>query len=810
MTFATFLLDRTAVRDRGDWLFEFYLINPQGVQTTLRVSRRGSSTGLSAVTVSPGSDTIAANTPFRKRVLTIPTLSQSLWQSGVILGRSTPSLGSVVLSNLDGGLDQYSPANGWTWAGCRFKEFFCDGSSPANLSASIGKLADGFVGVPTFTTADVTVPLFGRDVLFGSTTIDAAGNPILGSVYQAPVGGALNGSSNRSSGRSGSGGQSSSAAPALSVPTSKKVFRGTSYALELSGVRQVSYGSPAAVNLTGTISLEAWIWVDTAPNADTVIWGWSGPGFYPWVIVLKSTMVLRFAYHVSGAAQGISSTTTLNVKQWYHVSVVVSGRDITYYIWDDEAETTTTETYVNGLTNATRDSNVGGTYLAASANVAVIWFDEARVSNTARTQTQIESDRFRPMIAGSVPVSMIHSVGYDDGTGTTVTDLSATAANGTISGAGTSTWLYVQEGGAELAGTPKPDIWGEKWGASAVLVDQVRQGYMVAGGKGGIQDIVASYAGGLTHTMDATAASYRAYLTTTPAAGHSLRYLARGLFKLGAAPSKPISVWVKGYNGGALGYVNRGDSVMRDLATRRGPKIADPADIDTPSFTAYATANPGIIGLALPQPIELSGANDQIALSGIGWWGFKRGSTLLHLEQFAGPGVTADYNFDQRRIINISPMSPSAVICGVVVRFRHNDVVHNNSDVDGAVLATTNWQQWTAEWQSTTPITDEALRVAYPGNAGMIITIDTLLQYRSDAQNLASYLLPVLKGVKDPWRVTIDSAGYQITPGQTCTLSVTLQRGAGKRLNLDGTKKYVILSVADNRQAGTSDLEVFG
>lgn len=805
MTFASFLSDRFAVETRGDWLFELYLTNPQGGQTILRFSRRGSSTGMSAVTI--GSDSIAAHTPFRKRVLTVPTFAQSLWQSGAILGRSTPSIGSLILSNMDGGLDQYRPINGWIWAGARFKEFFCD-SSPVNLSSSIGKVADGYIGAPTFTTIDVTIPLFGRDVLFGSTSVDATGNPILGSVYQPNTGAGAGGGPG--SGRSGS---SSSGNP-LSVPTSKKVFRGTNYMLELSGVRTVTYGAagtPATVGIRTSLTLETWIWIDTYPNANVTWWGWTvAANGRPWWVVITATGNVILAAYVAGGVQFVTTVAAISIKTPCHLSIVVSGQSVTFIIWDDDNQTSTVETYPTGFTAATRDAlNVTAVYALATANVAVIWHDDMRVWSVARTQSDIESTRFAPFLAGSVPATLVHYTTMDDATGTTVTDSSATTANGTIAGAGTSTWLHSQEGGPELAGTYKPDIWGEKWGSSAVLVDQIHQGYMVAGGKGGIQDIVASYAGGLTHTMDATAASYRAYLTTTPLAGHSLRYLARGLFKLGSVPTKPISVWVKGYSGGSLGYVNTGATVTRDMITRRGPKIVDPTDLDTSSFTSYATANPGIIGLPLYQPVEMASALDQVMLSGGGWWGFKRGLTLFHLEQFAGPSVTSDYNIDQRRIVDLSPLPPSAVIYGVVVRYRHNDVVHSNTDVDGAVLATVGWQQWTLEWQSVM-VTDETLRTAYPGNAGVMITIDTLLQYQTDALTLANYLLALLKGYKGGWRVTVDSTGWQITPGQTCTLSVTLQRGSSKRLNLDGTKKYAILSVSDNRQAGTSELEVFG
>jgi hypothetical protein len=341
-----------------------------------------------------------------------------------------------------------------------------------------------------------------------------------------------------------------------------------------------------------------------------------------------------------------------------------------------------------------------------------------------------------------------------------------------------------------------------------VLVDPVRQGYQVASG-GAIQD-VTTYEVGLSHTMDASSASYRAYLTTTPAAGHSLRYLPRGLFKLGSQPLLPISALVKGYNGGSLGYVNKADTVIRDIVTRRGPKIIDPTDLDTSSFTAYGTANPGIVGIYLPQPSQISSVLDSLTSSGSGWWGYVRASTLFHLEKYSGPAVTADYSFTQRNIISITPLPPSAIVYEVVVRYRHNEVVlDSESQVATSVKSSLNWQQWTQEWQEQKR-SDAAIRTAFPGSASISVTFDTNLQYSYDAGWLADYLIALIKGPKQGWTVTVSSVGLQATIGQTCTLSLTLQSGASTRLGLDGTKKYSIVSVMDDPQNGTVKLDIWG
>lgn len=807
MSYLTFLNDRQAVRERGDWLVEFYLISPVGVATTLRFSRRGTVIGPSSITVAGSGEVLPANTPYRKRVVQAPTSTQSLWQSGQILSDSIPSYGSVTLNNRDGGLDYLRPVNGWIWSGQKYKVFFGDSGSDILLAQSIGKFADGYLGMPVFTLSDITIPLNGYKILFG-----------VGS--QSPMGSITVDRSNPNTGNGG--GSGSNPAASLSVPTTKRVFRGSSYMLELSGVRTVTYGAagtPATVGIRTSLTLETWIWIDTYPNANVTWWGWTvAANGRPWWVVITATGNVILAAYVAGGVRFVTTVAAIPIKTPCHLSIVVSGQSVTFYIWDDDAQTTTAEIFATAFTSSTRDALAGtAVYALATANVAVIWHDDMRVWNVARTQSDIEADRFHTFIAGSIPSTLVHYVTMDDGAGTTPVDSSATAANGTITGAGTSTWLYAQEGEAILAGTPKPDVWGERWGVAPVLVDPVRQGYMVAGDQGGVNSIV-TYEGASPHTMDATAASYRAYLVATPGAGHCLPYLARGLFKLGSKPTLPVSALVKGYSGGALGYANTGATITRDMITRRGPKIADPASIDTSSFTAYDAALPYIMGCFYAAPVELGTALDFNMQSGGGWWGYLRASALFHIQQFAGPSSgTPDYAFDQRRIVDLTPLPAEGVVYEVIVRFRHNDVVLKENEVAAAIAAgvitvvmgTSGWQQWTMEWQSQRA-TDETLRTQYGlTGSGISLTIDTGLQYAVDAKALANYLLSVLKGVKDGWSVTLDSTGYQLTPGMTVTLAVSLQSGV-VRLNLDGTKKYLVMSAADNKQAGTLQADLWG
>lgn len=751
MSLSTFLSNTFKVRNRGDWLVEFYPKDETGTEQVLRFSRRGTSTGASAITI--GDDTIPAHTIYRKRVIKAPTYSQSIWQPGKILSNSIPSFGTCILTNQDGGLDQYHPNQGWVWAGCRYKVFFGDRYDLAN---TVEKVADGFMADPKFDLGQVEIPLRGRESLFD-------------------------------------------------VQVSDRVYRGTSYGLEIFGDKIVQYGTPSAVNTTGNMTIESWIWLEALATGNASRWGWLGAA-EPWKFRITSAGVLAISGDIGLFEETVTSTLSLSTLRPYHFAVIIDGRDVTFVVWDEDAQTESIDVHINGFSSATRLGFSSADYAVRASSDATYkpWWDESRVWNVARTLDEIRANRHRPL-AGNVPASCVHCVGFDNGSGTNVTDSSATAAHGTISGAGTHTWLWMHEGGPELAGTPKPDVWGERFGCKPVLVDPTgvngAAGYQVAGG-GAINDI-DSFEGGLLHTST-SAASFRAYITTAPSGGlfsgqASLQYLPRGLFKLGASPTLPISATVQGYSGGPLGYVNKGGTITRDIITRRGPKLTDPDDLDTSSFTSYATANAGIVGVFLPDHKRIIDVLDFIMQSGAGWWGYIRASVLFHIERFAGPAATADHTFDKRNIVSIDPMQPLQVIYKVIVKYRQNNVVLSEDQVAASVKSTLNWQTWTREWLEESAADDD-VRADYPGAASIPFVVETGLQYAADARALADVLLALLKGPKQGWTTVVTLRGaLQATIAETSALTLELQRDRS-RLGLDGTEEYAIISLEDNRQ----------
>lgn len=759
MSFATFLADRAAVRDFGEWYIELYLKDPDGAEEIVRLSRHGTPTPASATTV--GSDTFPASTLYTKRILEPPELTQSIWQEGRIGGRSLPSWGDALLHNRDGGLDQYRPKAGYTWAGQRCKVFFFD---RRDLAGTVGKVFDGKLADPEYSLSTVAVKLRGREADFLQ-------------------------------------------------PLTTHRYRGSSYMLELSGVRDVDYGTGAvaaavtAAGHTGSMTAEGWFWLDSWAATDRLAWGWSGQS--PWGLVISSTRVLKLRVYVAGVSSDITSTITVPLLTPCHIAFTISGRDVTFYLWDDDAQTLTTDAQANAVSSATRDAPVSGAlYRMFGVASQVVWHDEMRVwGGVARTSSELATYRHAPL--ATVPASCTHYAKMDDGTGTTVTDSSASAANGTIGGAGTSAWLWAYEGTAELAGTDKPDLWGQRAGIQPALVAPLHQGYQVAGG-GPIESIDKVREGGNDgYTDDGDAASFRAFITATVVAGHRLTYLDRGLFRLGSAPTLPITADAKGYNGGALGYVSSAANIIRDVITRRGPKLADPGDLDTTSFGTFDDLT-AIIGGPLPEHKTMADFLDFCAGSVGGWWGYVRAATQFHIERWTGPAGTADYDFDETDIVlgGLDDFTPQTLVYEVVVRFRPADIALTEDQVAAAIKGTADWQQFTLPWQEAVA-TDHAVREDNPGDASRQIIVYTGIFNRADAQAEADRLLALYRGIRGGGWVTLRASGLQATIGKTATFSLTTQAGV-TRLGADGATKYSLLSVKDAMQAGEVAGEVWG
>ena len=245
-----------------------------------------------------------------------------------------------------------------------------------HVSAANGGGSSAYSGAWSFTTSAIPAGLvaaYAFDEGSGTTVTDASGQGLTGTI---------SGATWTTSGKYGK---------ALS-------FNGTSSYVDL--------GNPTALQLTGSMTLSAW--VNAAANlADDGQIIAKSDGTSGWQFKTSpDTGPETFGFGVSPTSTTITqrySTTVRSLNTWYHVAGVYN------------ATTQTLDIYVNGVLN---DGTLSGTVPASQVNSSVnvnigrrtggFYFngliDEVRVYNRALTQAEIQTDMNTPLGAPPPPV----------------------------------------------------------------------------------------------------------------------------------------------------------------------------------------------------------------------------------------------------------------------------------------------------------------------------------------------------------------------------------------------------------------------
>jgi len=275
------------------------------------------------------------------------------------------------------------------------------------------------------------VAAYGFDEGTGTTVKDSSGNNLTGTVIGATW---------TATGMYGS---------ALS-------FNGTSSYVDL--------GSPSALQLTGSMTIEAWVKAAANPADDGQIVSKSnGAGWQ-----LKTSP--DTGPHTFGISVSVNSTTKAQrystavpaLNTWYHIAGVY------------DAAALTLSTYVNGvLDNGTLRGTVPASQLNQTANVNIgrrtggFYFngviDEVRIYNRALSQAEIQTDMITPVSGGSSPpdttpptVSM--SAPADGATVSGTTAVSASASDD-VGVAGVQFFLDSSNLGSEIPSAPYTFQW---------------------------------------------------------------------------------------------------------------------------------------------------------------------------------------------------------------------------------------------------------------------------------------------------------------------------------------------------------------
>lgn len=780
--YTDFLADADAVMRHGNWTVDLEVLDADGVAVAVPGEVAGALRVASRI---EGFRTRASDTPAnaRWRPDLAPEnggggglrLESSLWSGSgdvTIGGASLPSEAELVIGNRDGYYDAYLPAAGYRWEGRPATARFGSGvgiPGRAGFMALADFRAFRFeLGGPRSGIGEIRVPLYGLDRRFDQ------------SVHNL-------------------------------------VYRGTNYCLDFAAAAYASIGTPAKMNLTGSMTYEAWLYADNL-SATRRAMGWQAGTRTPWRVNVSTSGQVSFAYtHSAGTSAFNNSATGLfTAGRWVHVAVIIDGTAGTFLVYDGLTGLETVEAFTTAA--ATRDANTGGNLEISFNNATSSWVgphDEERVWNIARTLDDVRRDRHGELTI--VPATCVGYYKHNDATGLTTTDSSASPANGTLNG--TCTWYHALEGDESLAGVSKGDSFGRTEFQTPTLVAPGLLIYHV--GKGTDIDAIQPYDGLAAYSSGgADIASWKTLQTTAVSSGTFRTCLANGFVKLGSpAPTLKLTVSVEG----GKGNETKGE-LIRELITERGEDpLADPADLDTAAFTAIDTADDSRHGLYIPAGRMITIRQGLDRLIGPGsWWGYPFDSQLFTLAQWTGPAVTADLEIGPQHILAVEPLGPAFRAWAIELLFGRIEP-HSEAEINATVKTTpgsfiTYQRGLDREGWSHAQTFDAQVLADHP--RAIRHTYETLIQYpepgvsitkpegRAAALAEARRILTMLSQGWEPYRFRVDPIGLQLSLG--ATIAPVVEIGGDPRISFDGTRNLAVLGISVDPATWTVDITGVG
>lgn len=202
------------------------------------------------------------------------------------------------------------------------------------------------------------------------------------------------------------------------------------------------------------------------------------------------------------------------------------------------------------------------------------------------------------------------------------------------------------EGGADLAGRPKPKIFGKVLNISPVLVNSSRLIFQLS--DSALASVEGVYDAGAALTAGAAYTSQTDMETTAPTAGQYRVWLAGGYVRLGASPAGQITA--DATEGSTTAARSAGQIMYRIATTLGGVATGGTTASDATALLAKSGA---ITGLYLEEG-SVREAMEQIASAAGAWFGFDRTGTL-RMGRLEVPALPSVYTF--RRIVRGAVMS---------------------------------------------------------------------------------------------------------------------------------------------------------
>ena len=389
-------------------------------------------------------------------------------------------------------------------------------------------------------------------------------------------------------------------------------YMGTSSALKFAGTGYVDYGDILDQGATDSFTAEILFRISTISSSLLVSKKTAGPAANAGIrLNLTTSGGAGITFGISDGTTQIATITQIPQYidgKWHRATLRVNrATQVLDGLIDGEVVFTTSIATIGSLANAAA-LRVGAWGDGTQGYTDTI--DDFRFWSYARTDAEIQATMHRELSAGEAAVAELYSK-FNENTGTSALDSSGHSRTGTITN---GTWVGSLEGNASLAGQVKPLLLGQVRQRVPVLVDPIRFVYQIHDGP--VQAIDGVQIDGDDYTVNADVADI---YQSTPGVGQFNTCLAKGLFRLNAAPSGSMMTFdARGDNASPLGYVNTIAGCLRKVFVWGG--LVDPDELDTGAFTALGILVPHVVGYYFNSELNADEAADVIAVGGNCWW----------------------------------------------------------------------------------------------------------------------------------------------------------------------------------------------
>lgn len=174
--------------------------------------------------------------------------------------------------------------------------------------------------------------------------------------------------------------------------------------LESSSSQHLTAADSASLSITGNLSIEAWVKVESTPGDYTIVSKRTSTGnqrsySFEYADVGAGVLKLLLSLSTDGTTMVQKGVTkTLTVGSWIHVAVAYTASSGTAYFYVDGAQEGSQQTgYPTSIADTTSLFAIGALFAPAQSFFDGL-VDDVRVWNTARTAAEIADNRFQQLI----------------------------------------------------------------------------------------------------------------------------------------------------------------------------------------------------------------------------------------------------------------------------------------------------------------------------------------------------------------------------------------------------------------------------